>query len=172
MFNRRQLWLLVVAGALALLVAAVVQADDEGQMWDVSGIWYDTNTGDGTGSLTIITRTGAGRYIMEGVYAGPPLLPGEAKRTLSAGPLRRVGRNQWHFTMLVLIRAADGSVIWNLVGTGDLDLASSDKLHSVDLWAVYGADQDPFGGDPPALGYFGPYDRLGTRVPLVTLDPE
>lgn len=166
MLSIKRNWILAAACAALLLSSGAALAGLPG---DVAGVWYDPDASDGSGSLTVITRTNIGQYIMESYHCGPPLLAflGEAKRSPVSGTCVRTGFNEWKFTTMSYIQAEDGTVIAILVGSGTMELPDTDHLRSVDDWALYSPDQDPFGGDPPIYGYFGPYERLGSRVPRV-----
>ncbi len=178
MKTKRVLAIGVVAAAL-LLVPAAAWAGDGAGPWEIEGTWINRTVATGDWGITMtVTRTGGNEYQMVVDYAGPPLWPGEARRSLMVGPLWKVGPKAWAYTGIAYLLDEDGFPVWTMVTSLTWEFAGPDEIVTDDWYiALYAPSRDAsyiFGGGPPDFPPGMPYGPMPGgmyRIPRLTLTP-
>jgi hypothetical protein len=108
-------------------------------------------------------------------YAGPPVWPLEAARSVAVGPLWKIGPKVWAWTQVGFIVNAVGQPVWTEVSSGTFELVQLDQIYINAYWiSLYLPDKDAayiFSGGVPDFGPSGPLGGSMTRVPHFTITP-
>ena len=164
--SMRKTAVLVATVAMALLALHCVALADGGprdHFGRIEGTWRSADTSSGSGGLVYVTRTSFGEFQVMSHYVGP-LPAGIVADTPIIGTARRVSLNEFEYT-LVMYRQSAGPVIAAVaVLTGTYSVNADDTMDFESYWAVYTPDQDPWSGEPPALGCYGPFTGTYARI--------